>query len=704
MLTGGADSRFEVSLGKWEDVTHSTCPNHAALFPPNNTFSQREISLRKPENQNLIYMYPDPYRTETRFAVEAPWEGFEPGESPALFSGEGRRSRVRIVDSSWIDLKLLKDWCTECEKNHEDCCNSAGFEPSFSDGPSLLVDVVRKCLVRGTTTSRYVTLSYVWGDVNHFVTTRAKLKHFFEPGALGSNGAVENLPRTVDQAMALTHALGERYFWVDALCIVQDGEDKMLQLDAMASIFANACFTIVNAQGKDADAGFRGIPGISTERHIEQWVVSPLPQLRLVKPGSKQVWDGSLLQPWSTRAWTFQEEICARRILYFAHNSVRWVCREAQWSEESESSDCLRTYANAEQRYFSQQSPKLSTSMLPQLDEYTALVNGFNCRALTYPEDALTAFAGVCTRLSTKFAGGMISGLPELFFDICLLWQPQRTSGAVARRKMRIESPDCILPSWSWAGWVTEATWPYTWIRNFDITAPTAVMMQNVRPFYRIELYYRDDQGSKRPIANSWANFGCAALDQENPPQWLRHKLGDSQDYGRIGQYYFTHKSDPTVGFWFPIPICERLELPRMIKFIDFRTRSGKFRLGKPRRTVTRIHALDGTVAGVLWQHAETDEDFVRATSGDFNNRMPIELVAILGCVVPKDDGHLWDASEVSLKAFGETEEEPTRIKEIYNVMWIQWDGDVAYRKATGEVDREIWEKFALEWKDITLG
>lgn len=93
---------------------------------------------------------------------------------------------------------------------------------------------------------------------------------------------------TVQQAMALTHALGERHFWVDALCIIQDGDDKMLQLDAMASIFASARFTIVNAQGKDSNARFCGLPGISAERCIEQRVVSLLPPLHLAKPGSKQ--------------------------------------------------------------------------------------------------------------------------------------------------------------------------------------------------------------------------------------------------------------------------------------------------------------------------------------------------------------------------------------------------------------------------------
>lgn len=88
---------------------------------------------------------------------------------------------------------------------------------------------------------------------------------------------------------------------------------------------------------------------------------------------------------------------------------------------------------------------------------------------------------------------------------------------------------------------------------------------------------------------------------QETPPRWLQRKLNDSHDYGRIDQCYFTHDFDPTVGFWSPVPICEKLELPRVIKIIEFETTAREFRLGETRRTITRICALDSTVAGVFF-------------------------------------------------------------------------------------------------------
>ena len=41
-------------------------------------------------------------------------------------------------------------------------------------------------------------------------------------------------------------------------------------------------------------------------------------------------------------------------------------------------------------------------------------------RKLGYPEDALIAFSGITDKLSKRFAGGFISGLLQLFFDVAL--------------------------------------------------------------------------------------------------------------------------------------------------------------------------------------------------------------------------------------------------------------------------------------------
>jgi hypothetical protein len=51
----------------------------------------------------------------------------------------------------------------------------------------------------------------------------------------------------------------------------------------------------------------------------------------------------------------------------------------------------------------------------------------YNKREFTYPEDNLVTFLGILSVLNTKFEGGFYQGLPGMFFDIALLWQPYRT-------------------------------------------------------------------------------------------------------------------------------------------------------------------------------------------------------------------------------------------------------------------------------------
>lgn len=43
-------------------------------------------------------------------------------------------------------------------------------------------------------------------------------------------------------------------------------------------------------------------------------------------------------------------------------------------------------------------------------------------------------------------------------------------------------------------------------------------------------------------------------------------------------------------------------------------------------------------------------------------------------------------------------------VYEFHNVLWIEWNEGVAYRKGLGRVIKEAWERQATEWIDLTLG
>jgi hypothetical protein len=84
----------------------------------------------------------------------------------------------------------------------------------------------------------------------------------------------------------------------------------------------------------------------------------------------------------------------------------------------------------------------------PDLEEYARLVKNYSERNLMYVEDVHPAFTGITTTLSRTFQGGFLHGLPEVFFDVALLWQPKSLVYASKFSKFRPQATG--LPSWSW--------------------------------------------------------------------------------------------------------------------------------------------------------------------------------------------------------------------------------------------------------------
>jgi hypothetical protein len=63
-------------------------------------------------------------------------------------------------------------------------------------------------------------------------------------------------PRTIRDAMTLVDDRGERYLWVDAVCIIQDDPvDQGGQIGVMNTIYGASWLTIVAAAGYDAHVG-----------------------------------------------------------------------------------------------------------------------------------------------------------------------------------------------------------------------------------------------------------------------------------------------------------------------------------------------------------------------------------------------------------------------------------------------------------------
>jgi hypothetical protein len=360
-----------------------------------------------------------------------------------------------------IDLSFLREALRECEEGHSRKC---GANLGVSDGqlPTdiLLIDVVENRLVKiSTSCQKYLALSYVWGSVPMFKTTQENLASLQEPGAFLHLRS--QLPRILRDAMDLTHYLGHRYLWCDALCIVQnDIQFKHSQIAKMSLIYGQAFLTICALSSSDAGVGLLGfsetLPGDMPQDTFGLTktcaYVSMTPILE----------DISHLLPYEQRAWTVQERLLSKRCLLFTATHIYFHCQDGMSS------------SNAYGRRFSKMELGGSGywDPLPKfwgnnggsfgVKLYTILVEKYTLRNLSYPEDVIDAFTAISLSFESYYSTRIQKGIPEPVFLVVLCWLGKK---ALKRRKQVLDQPlhpSRVFPSWSWVGWEG----PITFVNN----------------------------------------------------------------------------------------------------------------------------------------------------------------------------------------------------------------------------------------------
>ena len=162
------------------------------------------------------------------------------------------------LDSLYIRTNDIRSWMDDCLQDHGDKCISPFRSRLPPPRPSRLIDTWQQCVVKAPPGETYMALSYVWGSNPFCRLTNSTCDSLSKVGSLADPKLA--LPRTIKDAVYLMKKLGERYLWVDSLCIVQDDEhDIRDQIENMGSIYANALVVIVAEQGEDAYFGLQGV-------------------------------------------------------------------------------------------------------------------------------------------------------------------------------------------------------------------------------------------------------------------------------------------------------------------------------------------------------------------------------------------------------------------------------------------------------------
>ena len=392
--------------------------------------------------------------------------------------GLGSSFYGRVVNSARANLQLASKWLNECENSHQGLCETAarGDGVAHTRMPPhnlLVIDVNAMSLVLLPQRSKYVALSYCWGQSNrHFITTNSNVAELQAKGSL--QRIFPLLPRTIQDAINCVREIGRKFLWVDALCIIQDNDnDREIQILQMDRVYDNALMTIISAPPNLPNSTrYDGLPGYrvgsrafcqDTARIQGMELCTTVPSVEIA----------TQLSPWSTRAWTFQEHLLSRRRMYFTGTQLYFQCPygvfcedvigetksmsafvypgSSLWNISGLHNDLTQGQAITAQSLSRSRFADASTAF----HYYSDIVERYTSRDMSDQGDALNALEGVLSVLRTTMKTEFIYGLPETFLDEALLWvlrEPHHRRTALSNRNSGIG-----FPSWSWVGWNTRS-------------------------------------------------------------------------------------------------------------------------------------------------------------------------------------------------------------------------------------------------------
>jgi hypothetical protein len=374
---------------------------------------------------------------------------------------------IQKAIKSRLDVVRLRRLLQRCTAH--DLCRNRHLEKRIFLPSFRLIDVFEARLVEKTSPCDYFALSYVWGGSQNtgLQTTKRNLDSLRQPSVLNreNQNHEERLPLTISDAIDLCRNLGQRYLWVDCLCIVQDDlEEKMRLIHGMGQVYENASLTIFAVSGSNADHGLSGVTArrdLRREKTYSIYTRKRALTLALARLSLKEQIDRS---HWNTRGWTYQEQALSERRLYLTEDEAFFVCRESKWREGHYKEDDMprplgteisQTHSYDFDEHFVR-VPDRKDSEPRNWQSFVSAVAVYIRKDLSYTEDTLYAFSGIYNRFASidHADPGIIAtqGILLSSFPFSLFWYGVDDGTTKIGRRSSIQ--DMKLSSWSWASWI----------------------------------------------------------------------------------------------------------------------------------------------------------------------------------------------------------------------------------------------------------
>ncbi|KAE9381914.1 HET-domain-containing protein [Stipitochalara longipes BDJ] len=426
-------------------TTYNTSPHSELLFNSTGTLTQPDVLLW----------------------VEAVKENNKPkiSHAPPAYSNS---------PETW---KLIRTWLQNCTEEHS-------TEPPVEPGelPDRIIDVGRAgdseinlrllpILPEAERTSRYLTLSHCWGSAQILKLTQSSLLDFQDGIKLLS------LPKTFQDAVEATRQLGEKYIWIDSLCIIQDSQsDWGEQSFKMDKIYADAYCNLAATASPDSGGGLFCSRNSLAIQHIQipcKWELEGMEDNHV--KGECQVMDYGRLKrsvedgPLNKRGWVFQERLLSSRVVHFGAEQIVWECEHVRACEthpdvapDGPASVALWTHFLAKKNFArklrkahqSQDGRELANREHVYQD-WRTVVELYSRLKLTYATDALIALRGLVPVMEGAIEDEYIAGLWKGDLAHQLLWERIGTTDLRGISNCK----KYIAPSWSWASTGCTVMW-----------------------------------------------------------------------------------------------------------------------------------------------------------------------------------------------------------------------------------------------------
>ena len=241
------------------------------------------------------------------------------------------------------NIDCLQSLLQQCHLHHSLC--SLGiietlerkyYERYGSFGqPKRLVDVTmhdssKVRVIEVKDSPEYSTLSYCWGSNNQFLTTKDNLSQM-EQGI-----EISRLCPAIQDAIFITRNLHVRFLWIDALCIIQEGDegkDWREQGQIMGLIYAHSCVTLAAASTGNCSKSFLNEPRrpVFMKMPFHKKLQSPeggsilleIPKFDFTEDFEENVYESAL----GKQAWAMQERMFSPQTIHFTSTQIYWECR-----------------------------------------------------------------------------------------------------------------------------------------------------------------------------------------------------------------------------------------------------------------------------------------------------------------------------------------------------------------------------------------